>query len=443
MSTKVKRTSSRTRSPRFSGYTYQADTGGFFEYTLKRNGLRVLHRELSGTGVVTSNLTYRVGSRHEPRGKTGLAHMLEHMLFMPTTNDAAADRASAANRFEQETGALLNANTSRDRTTYYFSYPREHFDRALAIEADRMRNVRITEENFAPERNNVLSEFDMYFSRPDFVLAMRMSGVAFHTHPYGHEVIGFRDDIERYEVADLCDFYDTYYRPDNATLTIVGDVSLREALRAVERTFGELVAPERAIPDFTITEAQPEGERTVTVTRESNQNLLALGVRHAGFPSQAWHRTFVALSVLAGGPESILERSLVDTGLASNVEFMLEPTRDENLAIIFITLAPGVAHDDVLTRVRQSLDTLDSSTIAPLARKVIAGQLTEDAFVSASSLQLALELTEYVAADAWQTFLETESILTSITPSAVMATIHELFQPARLTLGRFIGTQRP
>ena len=428
------------QAPKVPGFHCSHVQEDFAEYQLKQNGLRVIHCELPGTGVVTSNLTYHVGSRDEARGKTGLAHMLEHMLFKPTAADRAARLTAGADRFESETGCLLNANTSRDRTTYYFSYPQEHLDRALAVEADRMQGVVITDENFAPERNNVLSEFDMYFSEPQFVLALRMSGVTFHSHPYGHEVIGFRDDIERYTAADLRDFYTTYYRPDNATLTIIGDVPRRTALLAVKRHFRDLPRSSEAIPRVHITEAPPEGQRTVTIRRPSTQNLLAVGIRHAGFPNAAWYRALVGLTVFADGPESVLEHALVDTGYASGIELMLEPSTDENLAIIFITLAPGVTHETVLARIEQERAALTTGAIKARVRKTVARLLTEDAITRVSSLACASELTEYIAAGSWSSFLDAPALLTAITPRAVVRDLTTGLESKRLTVGYFMGT---
>ena len=147
-----------------------------------QNGLRVLHKEHKGTGVITTNITYKVGARNEKRGETGIAHMLEHMLFKPTKADIKKKIDSGAMQFERETGCILNANTWKDRTTYFFSYPKQYFSRALRIEAERMHGVVLTDAEFQPERNNVLSEFDMYFGDPQFALSLEMVSSAFHSH---------------------------------------------------------------------------------------------------------------------------------------------------------------------------------------------------------------------------------------------------------------------
>ena len=129
-------------------FTHRKTVGSISEYVLTQNGLRVLYKHIPGTGVVTTNITYLVGARDEQPGETGVAHMLEHMLFKPTKQDLKKKLDAGATRFEREVGAVLNANTWKDRTTYYFSYGVEHFSRVVGIEADRMREVVLADKEF-------------------------------------------------------------------------------------------------------------------------------------------------------------------------------------------------------------------------------------------------------------------------------------------------------
>ncbi|MBP6924747.1 MAG: insulinase family protein, partial [Candidatus Pacebacteria bacterium] len=224
MSKKPQMPSKKKISVSVPGFAHIETAGGITEFLYKANGLRVLYLNRPNTGVITTNITYFVGARDETRGETGLAHMLEHMLFKPTVFDIEAGIDSGAMQFERDTGCVLNANTWKDRTTYFFSYPKEYFERALKIEAERMNGVVLTDESLNPERNNVLSEHDMYNGDPYFALNVSMVGAAYNSHPYGHETIGHRQDIEDYTAATLDRFYRFYYRPDNAVMMIVGDV---------------------------------------------------------------------------------------------------------------------------------------------------------------------------------------------------------------------------
>jgi len=415
--------------------------GDITEYTLTSNGLRVLYQNRTGSHIVTSNIVYLIGSRDEAPGETGIAHMLEHMLFKSTRHDIARKEVSGAMHFERQTGAVVNANTWKDRTTYYFAYPREHFDHALRIEAERMRDIILTDKEFQPERTNVLSEFDMYAGDEQFSLSVDMVGAAFMSHPYGHETIGYRNDIASYTVETLTKYYDQYYRPNNATLTIVGDIDEKEMKRGVLTHFGKLErGPELPRRDFPLEHTQ-EGIRTITITRESQKNILAIGLKHAGFPSISWHETMVVFDLLGGGKDSILHRKLIDGGKALSINTALDPSKDPNLGIIFITLAPKIDHDTILKEVVRIINNLTKKDIAPYLKKTIAKTLTNESIGRENSLSITAELVEYVSAGKWESFYDTEKILKGITPERIHAHIHELFADNRMTIGYFKGTQ--
>lgn len=439
MSKKLKPEKSDT-SHSHPGFTLVQQRGGFSEYKLKANGLTVLHHEIPGTGVVSTNITYRVGSRDEARGETGLAHMLEHMLFKPTKEDLINKIDSGAMKFERETGAILNANTWKDRTTYYFSYPKELTARALHIESDRMDNVVLSNIEFLPERNNVLSEFDMLYGEPDFALSVAMAGTAFHSHPYGHETIGYREDIERYTTEQLERFYKNNYRPEHAVLMVFGDIVLEDALRLAKKEFitkGSAIT--EVVPQNTVVEPTQEGLRRVEVVRDSITNLLVLGIKHPGFPSAAWYETAQLLDVLTDEPESILHKKLVDTAKAVRVSSGIEPTSDPNLASITITLAQGVQHKKIEAEVLAIIEKLQAKDVQKLLKKSLEKTKTDLFFSRGSSLSIAMEMTEYVAAGDWTEYFAVESKLASISAASVLKRRDALFTNDNMTIGYFIG----
>ena len=436
-----KKQATATKKSPVPGFGHVVTAGGVTEYVLKSNSLRVLYHHRPHTGVVTTNITYLVGARDETRGETGVAHMLEHMLFKPTVTDVAADRDSSSMQFERETGCVLNANTWKDRTTYFFSYPVEHLNRALKIEAERMNGVILTDASLAPERSNVLSEFDMNNGDPYFGLSVAMVGTAYHSHPYGHETIGYREDIEQYNAAALERFYRFYYRPDNAIMMVIGDVDEKTALTAVKKHFNAITKPTVSIPRFHIKEFKQEGLRRVNVERPSELNIVSIGIKHAGFPSEDWFVLSSLLEVLTGGPESILHKALVDTGIATNVDGMLEPTSEENIGTLTITLTEGKKHDTVEAQVLKLIAELDLKTVTPLLKKVKAKLLTDELFARDSSLRIAAELTEYVSSGHWTAYAKTQTILANITPQKVLKAASEHFTDSRMTIGYFIGTR--
>ncbi len=422
------------------GFTHVKTAAGISEYVLKTNGLRVLYLNRPDTCVVTTNITYFVGARDEARGQTGLAHMLEHMLFKPTLTDVKAGRDSASMQFERDTGSVLNANTWKDRTTYFFQYPTEYFDTAIRIEAQRMYGTIITDESLAPERSNVLSEFDMNNGDPYFALSVAACGTAYHSHPYGHETIGYREDIEQYTAAVLENFYRTYYRSDNAVMMVVGDIDLKSALKAIKKHFAGLKKPEAAIPRHSIKEFKQEGLRRVEVRRPSETNLVALGVKHAEFPSRDWFITNTLFNVLSDGPESILHKALVDTGIATSVDGSLEPTSEENIGFLTITLAQGQDHAKIEKKVLDLISGLTKAEVTQLFKKVKAKEITEELFARDSSQRITQDLTEYTSAGDWTMYTKTLALLETITVNEILAA-RSLFVPDQMTIGYFIGTQ--
>lgn len=424
-----------------SGFSHIRTEGGISEFVLKANDLRVLHHERKGTGVVTTNITYFVGSRDENRGETGSAHMLEHMLFKPTIYDLERGGSeSESMQFETETGCIINANTWKDRTTYYYSYPKSYTERAIKIESERMNGVVLTDESLAPERNNVLSEYDMHNGDPYFALSVAMAGAAIHSHTYGHETIGHREDIGAYNASILDSFYKRYYRPDNAILMIVGDIDEKTALTLVKKHFSSTPKPAEAIPRFHVMEPQQEGLRRTSVERASEMNILSLGIKHPGFPSTDWYTVSCLLEVLTSGPESILHRALVDSGLASSVEGSLEPTKEINLGSITITLAKGARHAEMEEKTLSIIRKLDTKAAAPLLKNIKAKMLTDELFARDNSLRIVAELTEYASAGDWTYFNKTPDIINSITPAMVQKAAGDYFTPKNMTIGYFIGT---
>jgi zinc protease len=363
------------------------------------------------------------------------------MLFKPTKADLKRPgQESSSMKFEREVGCILNANTWMDRTTYYFSYPVEYFDRALQIEAERMNGVVLTDKELRPEQGNVLSEFDMNNGDPLFALAVQMCGLAFQSHPYGHETIGYREDIEDYTAEKLEKFYRNYYRPDNAVMMVVGDIDKGKALDSIRKHFAEISRPNTIIPRFSIREPKQEGLRRVTIERPANVNLLSIGFKMPGFPSEDWFVTKIMMETMTGGPESILHKLLVDTGLASSVgSIMDDPVSEEYLGFITITLAPSKTHDEIETLILKTIRSLTKEDVDLLIKKTKERIITSELIARQNSLKIVQELTEYTSAGSWETYTKTPEILKKVTTKRVMARLEKSFVENNLTIGHFIG----
>lgn len=442
MSKKVSIESGNTKHGVIPGFRTIQKIGEIEELQLTSNGLRVLYLQRKDTGVITTNITYLVGARDEARGETGVAHMLEHMLFKPTAYDNKHRIGDgSAMHFERTTGSTLNANTWKDRTTYYFSYPKTYFEETLRIEADRMQNVILTDKVLKPEQGNVLSEFDMYNGDPHFALAVQMCSIAYQSHPYGHETIGYREDIEDFTAEKLQRYYDTYYRPDNAILMVVGDVERNIALTAIKKHFGSIKKPSTAILRNHTREPRQEGLRRINVVRPSSMNIVGIGFKHTGFPGRDWFITSVMLDVLAGGPESALYRFLIDQGKAADLSSTLEPTSEENLGSLEITLAQNNTHADIESLVLSTIKSQTTKSIDSLVKKSKAKMITSELFGRTESLHIVHELTEYASAGHLKAYIMTEEILKSITTKDVLECMKRSFEEKNLTIGYFIGKQ--
>src|SRR5271163_275263 len=224
--------------------TKVASVEGITEYRLD-NGLRVLLFPDPTRPKVTVNLTVLVGSRHEGYGETGMAHLLEHMLFKGTPTHPDIPAAM------KERGAQFNGSTWLDRTNYYETLPDsdQNLEFAIRLEADRMINSPIKAEDLATEFSVVRNEFEMGENSPERVLSQRMMAVAYEWHNYGKSTIGNRSDIERVPVDNLRAFYKRFYQPDNAVLVVAGQFDEKKALEYIAKYFGSLTRPGRKLQE--------------------------------------------------------------------------------------------------------------------------------------------------------------------------------------------------
>src|SRR5436309_10659037 len=227
---------------------FVAASDGIREYRLA-NGLKLLLVENRVAPVVTFLVLYKVGSRNEAVGHTGATHLLEHMLFKgtPTFNKRAGTQVAAT---LQKVGADFNATTWYDRTNYFETVPSDTLELAVRLEADRMRNSFIADEDRQSEMTVVRNELERGQNEPMLVLDEAVYASAFREHPYHHPTIGWRSDVENVPTARLTECYDTFYHPNNATAIVVGDFELGRALEVVNKYCSVVPASVKAIPEI-------------------------------------------------------------------------------------------------------------------------------------------------------------------------------------------------
>ena len=291
---------------------------GICEYRLA-NGLRVLLFPDASRPTVTVNITYGVGSAHENYGETGMAHLLEHLMFKgtPTHGDIPVEM--------KKRGVSYNATTSLDRTNYFGSFPANDDTLAwmLGLEADRMVHSNIAKKDLDSEMTVVRNEMERNDNNPGSALGERLRAAAYQWHNYGHTTIGARSDVENVPIERLQGFYHSWYRPDNATLVVAGHIDPAKALARVAKAFGPVVRPAKALPVFYTVEPVQDGEHEVTVRRRGDIRLAMLAYHVPGATQADSAALDVLLDILGDTPTGRLHKALVESKLAAGPRHVL------------------------------------------------------------------------------------------------------------------------
>lgn len=288
------------------------------EYKLS-NGMKVIVKEDHRAPVVVSQVWYRVGSSYEPDGITGISHALEHMMFKGTEQYGPGEFS----RIVSALGGSENAFTSRDYTAYFETLAVEHLERALELEADRMRNLLLDPAEFTKEIEVVKEERRLRTEdKPSGKLYEQFNAVAWRASPYSNPVIGWMNDLDNMTMQDLADWYRLWYAPNNATLVVAGDVQPEEVLALAERHFGP-IKPSEPAPMKPAAEPKQVGETRVEVRAPARQPYVLMGYKTpiVGNSEEPWepYALYVLSSVLDGGDSARLSRQLVrGTGIAAS-----------------------------------------------------------------------------------------------------------------------------
>ncbi|QSX40800.1 M16 family metallopeptidase [Shewanella cyperi] len=412
---------------------------GITEYRLD-NGLKVLLFPDATKETVTVNVTYHVGSKHENYGETGMAHLLEHMVFKgsPNHKDIPSELSSH--------GARPNGTTWTDRTNYFetFAATEENIDWALSMESDRMVNSFIAKKDLDTEMTVVRNEFEKGENSPMRITLQRMMSTAFEWHNYGKSTIGARSDLENVSIERLQAFYKKYYQPDNATLIVAGKFDSKVMLGKIESKFGAIPKPQRALEPLYTQEPAQDGERQVTVRRVGDVQLLG-SMYHV--PPGA-HEDYAAIDllneILGATPNGRLHKAMVENKLASSVYGMGFQWQEPGLAI-FIAELDKAANIDKSQKV--FLDTLESIQSQPItekeletAKRTLLKNLT---LAFNSSERVALELSEWLGMGDWRLLFLNRDRLEKVTLADVQRVAEYYLAQNNRTLGRFIPSEKP
>ncbi|MCB5362306.1 insulinase family protein [Pusillimonas sp. CC-YST705] len=413
--------------------------GGVTEYRLE-NGLRVLLAPDAAQPNVTVNMTYLVGSRHENYGETGMAHLLEHMLFRgtPSLQDALAE-------FSRR-GLRANGSTNEDRTNYYASFAADPttLDWYLRWQADVMVNALIAREDLDAEMTVVRNEMEQSENSPFSILMQKLRAVAYQWHNYGKSTIGARSDVENVDIANLRDFYKLHYQPDNAVLIVTGDFDAAQALSTIHAAFASIPKPERHLPPEYTLEPVQDGERQISLHRAGGSPIIAALYRVPEAASPAYVPVELGVAILGDEPAGLLYRKLVETGLASDVFSFAAGKHQPGYALLGAVLTDTMDAAKTRDALRELLDTLspEDFTQADLDR-VRRQWLTGWDKVQANPAALASNLSEYSAMGDWRLYFLQRDLVEQATLEDVRTQTLAYLVPDNRTLGTYLPTEKP
>jgi zinc protease len=421
------------------GQTKITSVEGITEYKLD-NGLNVLLFPDNSKPTVTVNITYLVGSRHEGGGETGMAHLLEHMLYKGT------DKRGPVMTELRAHGASFNGSTWYDRTNYFETMPatEENLRYGLEMEADRMIHSRVSREDLDSEMTVVRNEFEMGENNPEAILQQRVMSTAYLWHGYGRSTIGARSDIEHVPIPRLQAFYHMYYQPDNATLVVAGKFDEAKTLAWIKEIFGAIPKPTRQlIPTYT-EEPTQDGEREVTLRRTGDIQVIDV-VYHTPAGS---HPDAAALEVLAAilgeTPSGRLYKALVETKKAV-------ATSGNNLDLH----DPGVIGFDARLSKEGSLDDVEKTMLGVIdgvvkeppstdeVERAKARLLKDIELAFNNSERIAINLSEWESMGDWRLQFLFRDGIKKVTPEDVARVAKLYLKPSNRTIGRFIPTAAP
>lgn len=426
------------KSLRHASFTQLRTYHGIQEFVLKKNGLRVLYRYDNTSPVVGLMVTYLVGSRHEVTGTTGSTHILEHLMFKGSKKFPPKKGESLLELLSKK-GGLVNASTFLDRTNYYEVIPNEHFEFVVELEADRMRNALITQKDLSEELPAVRSEYAMHTgSDPVEFLDEQIWATAFLAHPYHHSTIGWLSDIEHASVEKLQEFYDTYYYPNNAVVTVIGNIEQTKALSLIAKHFGVHKKSPHIISQPKTLEPTQYGRRFVEVEREGTKDVVAVAFKVPEALHADTSAVMVLSSILGDGKTSRLYRGLVEKDIASNVWSSYMPFFDPSLLMLYVTPSKGVSHEKVEEAILHECEKIIQRGVSKNELdRVLSGVTTEIAFSRDGHYAMLSSLNESIAAGDWRLFFDVPKNIEKVTPKKMKDVARTYLSKNTMTVGYY------
>ena len=419
-------------------FTKITEYEGVTEYKLNSNQLKVLVMPRRAAPVVAFMVVYRVGSRNEAVGHTGSTHLLEHLMFKgtPTYNKTQGTQIAAV---LQKQGAVFNADTWFDRTRYYEMLPSDQLELAIHLEADRMRSSLITDEDRQSEMTVVRNELERGENDPAGILDERVWAAAFREHPYHHPTIGWRTDVEGVPTAQLKEFYDVYYHPNNATAIVVGDFDEQTALDLIAKHFNSIPLPAHQIPPMYTVEPPQEGENRFVLRRSGQLGVVQMAWR----TPEGTHPDTAVLSVLdhvlSAGVTSRLYQALVETQIAIGAATHAYSLLDPGLFTLSITLRPDIKHEEAeqiaLTEIEKLKTDLVTEAELRKAQNII---ITHLIYLRDSPFGVVSALGEAEGMADWKDYVDFPTKVLAVTAEDIKRVVNTYFLADARTVGYFV-----
>jgi zinc protease len=412
---------------------------GISEYRLA-NGLQVLLFPDQTKQNITVNIVYRVGSRHEGYGETGMAHLLEHLVFKGTPKHPNIPQELTSR------GASPNGTTWFDRTNYFetFAATEDNLDWALDLEADRMINSYIAKKDLESEFSVVRNELESGENSPFRILLQKVMATAYEWHNYGNSTIGARSDIENVRIENLQAFYRKFYQPDNATLVVAGKFDEAKTLKLIQEKFGVIPKPTRVLEPTWTTEPIQDGERKVTLRRVGDVQLVMAGYHGPPTSHPDYAPVTIMNRLLTDTPSGKLYKALVETKKATNVLGVSFPTREPGYSLFGAEVPKDLSLDEASDILVATVENFASETPSKEdVARFVQTELKNMELAFNDPNQVAIRMTDWLAAGDWRLMFLYRDRLKKVTPEDVQRVSKNYLLQSNRTLGKFIPTEKP
>ncbi|MBW4361380.1 M16 family metallopeptidase [Flavobacterium taihuense] len=414
--------------------TFVTSVEGIKEYSLP-NGMKILLIPDAAQSNVVVNIVYGVGSRHEGYGESGMAHLLEHMLFKRSSKFTDIKKTIA------DKGAQANGTTYYDRTNYYEILPAtdENLKWALEMEADRMVTSAILQSDLNTEFSVVRNEFEIGENYPSGVLSERILSTAYLWHNYGKSTIGSKEDIERVPASRLKVFYQKYYQPNNTTLIIGGKFDEKKTLSWIKDYFAPIPRPKTEIEQTYTVEPPQDGERFVELKRNGDLQYIGMAYHTPSFSDKEYAANNALISILTNNPSGILYKKLVETKLSTSVYGYTGTLKDPGFSMFTCEIAKDKDINPVQKVFLETMNEVPQMTFTEEDLKRAKNDLSKQ-FENTynKTINLSIAMTEYVGAGDWRLFFLDRDNVEALTVADIQNAAKKYYLQSNRTWGRFI-----